>query len=147
MKRCTKGDRKNEKMDGNVDNFYKGVTSILIRHIKIEITYYYITDEVDGDLLSGLNDYICSRVFHNKSNIKKTSFGKTYLFFSPTPSTHKIMHSIYVFWSFGLRPVDCARIELNIVYSLKISKFHSETYYSTVLCPFVKIPKATDYQI
>lgn len=87
MKRCTKDDRKNEKMDGNVDNLYKGVTSILIRHIKIEITYYYIMDEVDGDLLSGLNDYICSLVFHNKSNIKKTSFGKTYFSCPPPPHT------------------------------------------------------------
>lgn len=50
MKRCTKEDGKNEKMDEKVDSFYKGV--ILIRHIKIEITYYYIMDEVDGDLLS-----------------------------------------------------------------------------------------------
>lgn len=35
---------------GKVDSFYKGI--ILIRHIKIEITYYYMMDKVDGDLFS-----------------------------------------------------------------------------------------------
>lgn len=46
MKKGTKEDTKNEKMDRKVTNFYKKV--ILIRHIKIEMIYNYIMDEMDG---------------------------------------------------------------------------------------------------
>lgn len=92
----------------------------------------------------GLNDYICSLVFHNKSNIKKISFGKINLFFSPSyPSTR--LCTAFISFDLLAYSVDCSTIELNIVYVLKFSKFHSETNYALSIC--VIIPEATDCQI